>query len=348
MIDVVDMLSSSAFNDFLSTLEEPRSHAIFNLATTEKHKILPTILSRCQVFDFKRMPTTETVKHLQEISEKENVRAESDALHLIAQKSEGCMRDALSILVKIISFTGGELTYKNTLQHLNILDHEFFFRINDAILAEDTGEALLIYDEILQKGCEGDDFIDGYAGYLRDLLVCKDERAIHLMEVAYNLKAHYKEQAEKLDAGFLVTALNILNETGIQYKQARNKRLQIEMCLIRLSYLRQAVSLVSNEQSGAVAKKKVTDRKAQTISISEGYAEKRVGDEISGELPQAESHQEAVSQKSEESVSEKKPKNSVTTVLKGQAQTSPKENAKPSQNNSEPKKKQGEVPNTNQ
>src|SRR5690625_648587 len=146
IIDEVHMLSAAAFNAFLKTLEEPPSHAIFILATTEKHKILPTILSRCQVFDFKRMPTTETVKHLQEISEEENVRAESDALHLIAQKSEGCMRDALSILDKIISFTGGELTYKNTLQHLNILDHEFFFRINDAILAEDTGEALLIYD----------------------------------------------------------------------------------------------------------------------------------------------------------------------------------------------------------
>src|SRR5699024_1372106 len=216
IIDEVHMLSQQAFNAFLKTLEEPPSHAIFILATTEKHKILPTILSRCQVFDFKRMPTAETVKHLQEISEKENVRAESDALHLIAQKSEGCMRDALSILDKIISFTGGELTYKNTLQHLNILDHEFFFRINDAILAEDAGEALLIYDEILQKGFEGDDFVDGYAGFLRDLLVCKDERAIQLMEVSDNLKARYKEQAGKLDAGFLVTALNMLNETGIQ------------------------------------------------------------------------------------------------------------------------------------
>ncbi len=272
IIDEVHMLSASAFNAFLKTLEEPPAHAIFILATTEKHKILPTILSRCQVFDFKRMPTSETVGHLKDICEKENVTCESDALHLIAQKSEGCMRDALSILDKIISFTGGKLTYKNTLEHLNILDYEYFFQVNDAVMSQDAGKALLIYDEILQKGFEGDDFLDGYSEFLRDLLVSKDKRAVHLMEVTDNLKARYEEQAGKLDTGFLVSALNILNETGIHYKQARNKRLSIEMSLIRLSYLQQAVSLINNEKTGAVSKKKVTERAEKTVPLTTGFS----------------------------------------------------------------------------
>ncbi len=260
IIDEVHMLSAAAFNAFLKTLEEPPPYAIFILATTEKHKILPTILSRCQVFDFKRMSATETVAHLKEICEKEKVETDNDALHLIAQKSDGCMRDALSILDKIISFTSGKLTYKNTLEHLNILDYDYFFQISNAILQQDAGATLLIFDQILQKGFEGDDFVDGYCGFLRDLLVSKDERVIHLMEVSENLKTRYKELSSKVDTGFLISALNILNETGIQYKKARNKRLAMEMCLIRLSYLQQAVELISEERTGAVSKKKVIDR----------------------------------------------------------------------------------------
>lgn len=258
IIDEVHMLSSQAFNAFLKTLEEPPAHAIFILATTEKHKILPTILSRCQVFDFKRMSVSDTVAHLQEIGHKEKIEAEADALHLIAQKSEGCMRDALSIMDKIISFTNGHLTYQNTLEHLNILDYEYFFRVMDALQQQDAGATLLILDEVLQKGFEGSDFIEGLSAFIRDLLVGKDKRVIHLMEVSDNLKARYEQLSQNTDTAFLVSALNLLNEADIQYRQARNKRLLTEMCLIRLSYLQQAVALISDGQTGAVSKKKVT------------------------------------------------------------------------------------------
>lgn len=255
IIDEVHMLSSSAFNAFLKTLEEPPSYAIFILATTEKHKILPTILSRCQIFDFKRITIQDTVDHLQEIVGKEGMTAEGDALHLIAQKTDGCMRDSLSTLDKIVSFTGGNLTYQNTLEHLNILDYDYFFKVMDAVLTQDVAGALLIYDEILQKGFEGDNFLGGWAEFLRNLLVCKDEKVLHLMEVSANLKDRYKQMSGRVSAAYLVTALHLLNENEIGYRMARNKRLHVEMALIRLCYLQQAVTLVSNDQSGEVVKK---------------------------------------------------------------------------------------------
>lgn len=255
IIDEVHMLSSSAFNAFLKTLEEPPSYAIFILATTEKHKILPTILSRCQIFDFKRITIQDTVDHLLEIVTKEHMTAENDALHLIAQKTDGCMRDSLSTLDKIVSFTGGKLTYQNTLEHLNILDYDYYFRVMDAVLSQDVAGALLIFDEILQKGFEGDNFLGGWAEFLRNLLVCKDEKVLHLMEVSANLKDRYKQMSGRVSAAYLVTALHLLNETEIGYRMARNKRLHVEMALIRLCYLQQAVTLVSNDQTGEVVKK---------------------------------------------------------------------------------------------
>ncbi|MGN6509691.1 MAG: DNA polymerase III subunit gamma/tau [Chitinophaga sp.] len=255
IIDEVHMLSSSAFNAFLKTLEEPPSYAIFILATTEKHKILPTILSRCQIFDFKRITIQDTVDHLQEIVTKEHMTAEGDALHLIAQKTDGCMRDSLSTLDKIVSFTGGHLTYQNTLEHLNILDYDYFFRVMEAVLTQDIAGALLIFDEILQKGFEGDNFLGGWAEFLRNLLVCKDEKVLHLMEVSANLKDRYKQMSGRVSSAYLVTALQLLNETETGYRMARNKRLHVEMALIRLCYLQQAVTLVSNDQTGEVVKK---------------------------------------------------------------------------------------------
>ncbi len=255
IIDEVHMLSSSAFNAFLKTLEEPPSYAIFILATTEKHKILPTILSRCQIFDFKRITIQDTVDHLQEIVTKEHMSAEPDALHLIAQKTDGCMRDSLSTLDKIVSFTGGKLTYQNTLEHLNILDYDYFFKVMDAVLAQDIAGALLIFDEILQKGFEGDNFLGGWAEFLRNLLVCKEEKVLHLMEVSANLKDRYRQMSGRVSPAYLVTALHLLNETEIGYRMARNKRLHVEMALIRLCYLQQAVNLVSNDQTGEVVKK---------------------------------------------------------------------------------------------
>ena len=180
IIDEVHMLSSSAFNAFLKTLEEPPPYAIFILATTEKHKILPTILSRCQIFDFKRITTHDTVAHLQDISKKEDITAEPEAFQLIAQKSEGCMRDALSILDKIVSFTNGEVTYQNTLEHLNILDAEYYFKLMDQLQQQDLAGAMLLYDDINRKGFEGDMVVEGFAEFIRNLLVCKDQRAAAL------------------------------------------------------------------------------------------------------------------------------------------------------------------------
>lgn len=257
IIDEVHMLSSSAFNAFLKTLEEPPSYAIFILATTEKHKILPTILSRCQIFDFKRITIQDTVDHLQEICQKEHITAEQDALHLVAQKTDGCMRDSLSTLDKIVSFTGGRLTYQNTLEHLNILDYDYFFKVMDAVLQQDVAAALLIFDEILQKGFEGDNFLNGWAEFLRNLLLCKEDKVLHLVEVSGNLKDRYRQLSGKLSPSYLITALHLLNETEINYRMARNKRLHVEMALIKLCFLQQAVTLVSDDQTGEVVKKKL-------------------------------------------------------------------------------------------
>jgi DNA polymerase-3 subunit gamma/tau len=250
IIDEVHMLSSSAFNAFLKTLEEPPSYAIFILATTEKHKILPTILSRCQIFDFKRITIQDTVDHLLEICQKEKIEAETDALHLVAQKTDGCMRDSLSTLDKIVSFTGGHLTYSNTLEHLNILDYDYFFKVMEAVMVQDVATALLIFDEILQKGFEGDNFLNGWAEFLRNLLMCKEEKVMHLVD-------RYRQMSGKVSPSYLITALHLLNETEINYRMARNKRLHVEMALIKLCYLQQAVTLVSDEQTGEVVKKKL-------------------------------------------------------------------------------------------
>ncbi|HRF16826.1 MAG TPA: DNA polymerase III subunit gamma/tau, partial [Chitinophagaceae bacterium] len=220
VIDEVHMLSSSAFNAFLKTLEEPPSYAIFILATTEKHKILPTILSRCQIFDFKRITTNDTVEHLQEICEKEEIKADKAALQVIAQKSEGCMRDALSILDKIVSFTNGELNYGNTLEHLNILDAEVYFKLLDCMEQQDLSAALLLYDEINRKGFEGDLVLNGFAEFIRNLLVCKDEKAAGLLEVVESFKDKYITTGKKISAALLISALNILNDAELNYKAA--------------------------------------------------------------------------------------------------------------------------------
>ena len=257
IVDEVHMLSSSAFNAFLKTLEEPPPYAIFILATTEKHKILPTILSRCQIFDFKRITNNDTVDHLQEICEKESITAEKTALHVIAQKSEGCMRDSLSILDKIVSFTNGAVTYKNTLEHLNILDEDYYFQLLDFVQQQDLSSALLMFDEINRKGFEGDLVLNGFAEFLRNLLVSRDPKVAMLLEVAEDFKQKYLQIAQKISPAFTVSALNILNEAEINYKQARNKRLHVELTIIKLSYLQQALELVSND--GVVSKKKLIE-----------------------------------------------------------------------------------------
>lgn len=257
IIDEVHMLSSAAFNAFLKTLEEPPPYAIFILATTEKHKILPTILSRCQIFDFKRITTSDTVAHLQEICEKEEVKAEKAALHLIAQKSEGCMRDALSIMDKIVSFTGGQLNYANTLEHLNILDEDYYFRVLECMQKQDLAGAMLIYDDINRKGFEGDMVLNGFAEFIRNLLVCKDPKAAGLLDVVESFKDKYIETSRNVSAAVLISALNILNEAEINYKAARNKRLHVELVLIKLCYLQQAIELSSD--NNGISKKKIVE-----------------------------------------------------------------------------------------
>lgn len=257
IVDEVHMLSASAFNAFLKTLEEPPSYAIFILATTEKHKILPTILSRCQIFDFKRITNNDTVVHLQEIVDKEEIKAEKAALQVIAQKSEGCMRDSLSILDKIVSFTNGTVTYQNTLEHLNILDEDYYFKLLECMQQQDMAGAMLLYDQINRKGFEGDLVLNGFAEFIRNLLVCKDAKSAALLEVVEGMQDKYVAVAAKTGLSYLVSALNILNESEINYKMARNKRLHVELTLIKLNFLQQAIEL--SMDNGTVLKKKRID-----------------------------------------------------------------------------------------
>ena len=289
IIDEVHMLSTSAFNAFLKTLEEPPPYAIFILATTEKHKILPTILSRCQIFDFKRITTADTVSHLQEICDKEDIQAEKAALQVIAQKSEGCMRDALSILDKIVSFTNGELSYHNTLEHLNILDADYYFRILDAMQRQDLAEALLLYDDINRKGFEGDLVLNGLAEFIRNLLVCKDEKVAALLEVVESFKDRYIAAGRNAQTAYLISGLNVLNEAEINYKSARNKRLHVELALIKLCYLGQALHLtgggLGSKKELSEAAKPVSFRNIPAMEPVRGTTEKREGAKDGGIKP---------------------------------------------------------------
>ena len=237
IIDEVHMLSQQAFNAFLKTLEEPPPYAIFILATTEKHKIIPTILSRCQIFDFKRIQIPAMVSHLQGICEVEGIEAERDALHIVAQKAEGALRDALSIFDRIVSFSGKKITYEDVINNLNVLDYDYYFRVVDALLTEDLSQILLLFDDILQKGFDGDLFINGLASHLRSLLVCKDPQTIALLEAGENLQERYRVQAGISPASFILTALNIANECDVNFRMARNKRLHVEMALIKMTYI---------------------------------------------------------------------------------------------------------------
>lgn len=237
IIDEVHMLSTSAFNAFLKTLEEPPKHAIFILATTEKHKIIPTILSRCQIFDFNRIQIEDIANHLAYIAKNENVTAETDALHIIAQKADGALRDACSIFDQIVSFAGSNVTYKAVIENLNILDYDYYFKVTDAILAENISQSLLIFNEILNNGFDGHNFIAGMGSHFRNLLVSKDNETLQLLEVGNNIKDKYKEQASKCSLSFLVRGLTILNKTDIQYKSSKNQRLQVELALMQLCSL---------------------------------------------------------------------------------------------------------------
>jgi DNA polymerase-3 subunit gamma/tau len=235
IIDEVHMLSTAAFNAFLKTLEEPPKHAIFILATTEKHKIIPTILSRCQIFDFNRIQIEDIANHLAFIAKSESINAEADALHIIAQKADGALRDACSIFDQIVSFSGATVTYKAVIDNLNILDYDYYFKVTDAILAENISASLLLFNEILGNGFDGHNFVAGMGDHLRNLLVSKDTETLQLLEVGNNIKDKYKEQSGKCSLSFLVKGLTILNKTDIQYKASKNQRLQVELALMQLS-----------------------------------------------------------------------------------------------------------------
>lgn len=239
IIDEVHMLSSAAFNAFLKTLEEPPPYAIFILATTEKHKVLPTILSRCQIYDFNRITINDTAKHLAWICEQEGVTAEPDALHVIAEKADGALRDALSIFDQIVSYCDNNITYDAVIKNLNILDYDYYFRLTDSLHEGKIHEALVIFDEILEHGFDGHNFLIGMGSHFRNLLVCKDPITMKLLEVGDNIKARYSEQSAKIGAKFLVDALTITGDCDVHYKTSKNQRLHLELALMKISSLTQ-------------------------------------------------------------------------------------------------------------
>ncbi|MEY3426338.1 MAG: hypothetical protein RL679_1696, partial [Bacteroidota bacterium] len=239
IIDEVHMLSNQAFNAFLKTLEEPPKHAIFILATTEKHKIIPTILSRCQIFDFSRIKVKDIADHLATIATKEEITADSEALHLIAQKADGALRDALSIFDQIVTFTGSNLTYKSVLENLNILDYDYYFRIVESTQKEDIPSALLLLNDIYEKGFDGHNFIVGLADHYRNLLVCKDLRTAKLLEAGEAIEQRYIDQSKQMDGHLILRSLAILSKSDVDYKSSKNQRLLVEMALMQLCSLLQ-------------------------------------------------------------------------------------------------------------
>lgn len=239
IIDEVHMLSTAAFNAFLKTLEEPPAHVIFILATTEKHKLLPTILSRCQIYDFNRMSPQNTVDHLKFVAEREGITYETEALNVIAQKADGGMRDALSIFDQVASYTQGNITYQKTIENLNVLDYEYYFRLTDHCLQHEVASCMLLFNDVLEHGFEGNHFISGLASHFRDLLISKDPATLPLLEASDNIRARYQQQAQRCPEKFLYKALKLCNNCDINYRISKNRRLLVEITLIQLAQLTQ-------------------------------------------------------------------------------------------------------------
>lgn len=275
IIDEVHMLTTAAFNAFLKTLEEPPPYAVFILATTEKHKILPTILSRCQVFDFHRIQVPAMAAHLGKIAQEEGLQAEEEALRLIASKADGALRDALSLFDRIATVSQGKIDYKMVIDQLNILDYDYFFQFVDGFLQEDLSAVMNLYDEVLSKGFDGDLFIVGLADHLRQLLVAQHPATHGLIEGGEKLKARYLEQAKKTSKGFLLTGLSLLNDCDVQYPRARHKRLHVEICLGRIAYMRRVVSPGHN----STAEKKKSDARAVEPAQQEDPSDRKPTDQ---------------------------------------------------------------------
>jgi DNA polymerase-3 subunit gamma/tau len=248
IIDEVHMLSQAAFNAFLKTLEEPPSYAIFILATTEKHKIIPTILSRCQIFDFNRIKISDMAAHLRSISNQEGIEAEEEALNIIAQKADGALRDALSIYDRIVSFSGNHIKYLDVIENLNILDYDYYFKVLDAIASEDLTDLMLIFDDIQKKGFDGEIFLNGLSEHLRNLLLAQRAETQALLEISGSIKERYLQQASLIPTSIILSALSLANDCEINYKMSRNKRLHIEICLIKMAYINQAIQITSNSE----------------------------------------------------------------------------------------------------
>jgi DNA polymerase III subunit gamma/tau len=239
IIDEVHMLSTAAFNAFLKTLEEPPAHAIFILATTEKHKVIPTILSRCQIFDFNRIKVKDMTEHLQYIASQEGIQADEDALHVIATKADGAMRDALSIFDQVVAFCGRNLTYQAVIENLNVLDYDYYFKLTDIFFKEDIAQSLLVLNEVVEKGFDMHHFVTGLGAHFRNLLVCRDAQTLALMEVTDGVAAKYKDQAAASDLRFLIKAIDEVNETDLHYRVSRHPRLLVELLMMKLCSLPQ-------------------------------------------------------------------------------------------------------------
>jgi len=275
IIDEVHMLSANAFNAFLKTLEEPPSYAIFILATTEKHKILPTILSRCQIFDFNRIQVDDISGLLNKIAVRENIAVEADGLHIIAQKADGGLRDALSMFDQIVSYTNKNLTYKSVIDNLNILDYDYYFKLTQYLTDGDVSKALVLFDEILNNGFDGNNFINGLASHFRNLLVGKDEQTIRLLEVSENIKQKYLTQSKQTQVSFILTALNLANQCDLTYKNSKNQRLQVELALIKMCHIQSVIQLAQLPNTASTTAtdldqtKKKTSVKIETAPVAE-------------------------------------------------------------------------------
>ena len=289
IIDEVHMLSSQAFNAFLKTLEEPPAHAKFILATTEKNKIIPTILSRCQIFDFKRVGVTDITNHLTFVAEKEGVSAEPEALNLIAQKSDGAMRDSLSLFDRLVSFSENKLTYQGVIDHLNILDYDYYSKVTSYLLDNDINMLLIIFNEILDNGFDGNHFINGLAEHIRDLLVSKDPSTIPLLEKGESLSAKYLEQSKLCDVSFLIKALELSNECDVKYATSNNKRLLVELCLMRIS----SIGFQSDEKKSpkSFVASHTTNRDAKNVGANEDKKKEEI---IKVEEPQVEEDEKVI------------------------------------------------------
>ncbi len=282
IIDEVHMLSSQAFNAFLKTLEEPPAHAVFILATTEKHKIIPTILSRCQIFDFNRIKVDDTVNYLEQIAKNENITVELDALNIIAQKADGAMRDALSIFDQVVSFSGNNISYQNVIENLNVLDYDYYFKLVDAFLSNKIAESLLIFDEIIDNGFDAHHFINGISEHFRNLLVCKDEITLQLLEVGANIRERYKEQTKQSSAEFLFKALEISNKCDVSYRLSKNKRLHVELALIELCNItaeKKNSELEINDEEKSLDQKNIVKEPDQKLDIKESIPDKEASQE---------------------------------------------------------------------